>query len=203
LSDPVEVEVFFDFACPYVHSAAVWMDEVQRQMGAEAPRLTWRFFPLEEINAPTDAEVSVWDLPADRRSRGRDSMHAAIAARRQGPDAFDRFRLALLSLKHEGGLDHGLRSTQEEAARGAGLDLEKFTSDLEDRALLAEIRDDYQRARAEYSVFGTPTFVFPDGQAAYIKLLPPPPAEEAVALWQDFVRSVRDRPYLREIKRPS
>jgi predicted DsbA family dithiol-disulfide isomerase len=203
LSDPVEVEVFFDFACPFVHSAAVWMNEVERQMGAEAPRVTWRFFPLEEVNAPADAEVKIWDLPADRRSRGRDSMHAAMAARRQGPEAFDRFRRELLALKHEGGLDHGLRSTQEEAARRAELDLGKFATDLEDRALLSQIRDDYQHARNEHAVFGTPTFVFPNGQAAYVKLLPPPPAEEAVPLWHDFVRSVRDRPYLREIKRPS
>lgn len=203
MSDPVEVEVFFDFACPYVHSASVWMDHVQRQLGADAPRLTWRLFPLEEVNAPADAEVSIWDLPADRRSRGRDSMHAAIAASRQGPDAFDRFRRELLALKHEGGLDHGLRSTQDEAARRAELDLEKFAADLEDRTLLAQIRDDYQHARTEHSVFGTPTFVFPNGAAAYIKLLPPPPAEESVALWEDFVDSARDRPYLREIKRPS
>ncbi len=203
MSDPAEVEVFFDFACPYVHSAAVWMDEVERQMGAEAPRVTWRFFPLEEVNAPADTEVSIWELPADRRSRGRDSMHAAIAARCQGPGAFDRFRRELLALKHEGGLDHGLRSTQDEAARRAELDLSKFAADLDDRTLLSQIRDDYQHARTEHSVFGTPTFVFPGGQAAYIKLLPPPPAEEAVPLWHDFVRSVCDRPYLREIKRPS
>jgi predicted DsbA family dithiol-disulfide isomerase len=203
LSEPIEVEVFFDFACPYVHSAAVWMDEVERQMGADAPRLTWRFFPLEEVNAPADAEVTIWDLPAERRSRGRDSMHAAIAARLQGPEAFNRFRRELLALKHESGLDHGLRSTQEEAARRAELDLSRFAADLDDRTLLSQIRDDYQHARTEHSVFGTPTFVFPNGQAAYIKLLPPPPAEDAVALWQDFARSVRDRPYLREIKRPS
>ena len=130
-------------------------------------------------------------------------MHAAIAARRQGPEAFDRFRRELLALKHEGGLDHGLRATQEEAARRAELDLSRFAADLDDRTLLSEIRDDYQHARTEHSVFGTPTFVFPNGQAAYIKLLPPPPAEDAVALWQDFANSVRDRPYLREIKRPS
>jgi predicted DsbA family dithiol-disulfide isomerase len=203
LKEPVEVEVFFDFACPYVHSAAVWMDEVQRQMGADAPHVTWRFFPLEEVNAPADAEFPIWELPADRRSRGRDSLHAAVAARRQGPEAFDRFRRELLALKHEGGLDHGLRSTLEDAARRSELDLEQFSAALADRSLLTAIRDDYQNARGEHKVFGTPTFVFPNGEAAYIKLLPPPPAEEAVPLWLDFVRTVRDRPFVREIKRPS
>lgn len=203
MSEPVEVEVFFDFACPYVHSAAVWMGEVERQMGPEAPAIIWRFFPLEQVNAPADAEFPIWALPADRRSRGRDSMHAAIAAQNQGPAAFDRFRRELLALKHENGLDHGLRSTLEEAASRAELDLTKFATDLDDRSLLSRVRDDYEHGRTEHSVFGTPTFVFPDGQAAYIKLLPPPPAEDAVPLWLEFVRNVRDRPYLREIKRPS
>jgi protein-disulfide isomerase len=179
------------------------MDEVRKQMGAEAPRLTWRFFPLEEVNAPADAEFAVWDLPADRRSRGRDSMHAAVAASRQGDEAFDRFRRELLALKHEAGLDHGMRSTLEDAANRAGLDLTQFAADLKDPKLLSSIRDDYQHARSKHAVFGTPTFVFPNGQAAYIKLLPPPPAEESVPLWLDFVRSVQDRPYVREIKRPS
>ena len=130
-------------------------------------------------------------------------MHAAAAARSQGPDAFNRFRLELLALKHEGGLDHGLRSTLEEAARRSEIDLPRFTADLADRTLLSQIRDDYQHGRTEHAVFGTPTFVFPNGQAAYIKLLPPPPPEDAVPLWLDFVSAVRDKPYLREIKRPS
>jgi predicted DsbA family dithiol-disulfide isomerase len=203
VSDPVEVDVFFDFACPYVYGAAVWLQEVQRQMGDEGPRFVWRFFPLEEVNAPPDADFAIWELPPDRRSRGRDSMHAAVAARRQGGDAFDRFRMELLTLKHESDQDHGLRSTLDEAARRAGLDLTRFANDLQDRSLLLEVRDDYQHARSDHAVFGTPTFVFPNGSTAYLKLLPPPPPEDAVPLWLDFAQTVRDRPYVREIKRPS
>jgi predicted DsbA family dithiol-disulfide isomerase len=202
LNDRVTVDVYFDFACPYVHAAAVWLREVQNQLGADQLEVSWKSFPLEQINAPDDAEYPVWDLPADRRSRGRDSLHAAAAARRQGSDAFDRFHMALLALKHEDDQDHGNRATLDEAARRAGLDLPRFTADLDDRDLLREIRDDYNSGREGYGIFGTPTFVFPNGQSAYLKLLPPPPPEDAVPLWQDFVRSVRDRPYLREIKRP-
>ncbi|MGH2614556.1 MAG: DsbA family protein, partial [Thermomicrobiales bacterium] len=106
-------------------------------------------------------------------------------------------------LKHVEDQDHGTRATLEEAARRADLDLSRFADDLDNRDLLVEIRDDYNAGREGLAVFGTPTFVFPNGQSAYIKLLPPPPAEDAVPLWHDFVRSVRDRPYLREIKRPS
>jgi predicted DsbA family dithiol-disulfide isomerase len=154
------------------------------------------------VNAPDDAEFAVWELPAERRSRGRDSLHAAVAARRQGEEAFARFLMALLTLKHEEDQDHGNRATLDEAARRAGLDLDRFAADLDDRSLLDEIRKDYVHAREQHGVFGTPTFVFPNGQTAYLQILPVPPAEEAVPLWRDFVAMVRDRPFLREIKRP-
>ena len=202
MSDNVTVDVYFDFACPYVHSAASWLREVNRQLGDARIEVTWKFFPLEQVNAPADADTAIWDLPPDRRSRGRDSMHAAIAARRQGPDAFDRFHATLLALKHDEGFDHGKRSTLEEAASRSQLDLERFNADLNDRELLKEIRDDYVSGRDGFGVFGTPTFVFPGGRSAYLRLLPPPPSEDALPLWEDFVRDVCDRPYVREIKRP-
>ena len=119
MSDRVTVDVYFDFACPYVHSAAAWLREVNRQLGDSRIEVTWKFFPLDQVNAPADADMPIWDLPPDRRSRGRDSFHAAAAARRQGREAFERFHAALLTLKHEEGQDHGKRSTLDEAASRA------------------------------------------------------------------------------------
>jgi predicted DsbA family dithiol-disulfide isomerase len=202
VSDRVSVDVYFDFACPYVHSAASWLREVNRQLGDNPIEVTWKFFPLEEVNAPPDADMPIWDLPPDRRSRGRDSFQAAAAARRQGREAFDRFHAELLTLKHEEGQDHGKRSTLDDAASRAQLDLARFAADLDDRSLLAEIKSDYVAGKEELGVFGTPTFVFPNGQSAYLRILPPPPPDEAVAFWLDFVKDVRDRSYLQEIKRP-
>jgi predicted DsbA family dithiol-disulfide isomerase len=202
VSDRVTVDVYFDFACPYVHSAASWLREVNRQLGDNPIEVTWKFFPLEEVNAPPDADMPIWDLPPDRRSRGRDSFHAAVAARRQGREAFERFHAELLTLKHEEGQDHGKRSTLDDAASRAQLDLARFAADLDDRRLLSEIKSDYLAGKEELGVFGTPTFVFPNGQSAYLRILPPPPPDETVAFWLDFVRDVRDRPYLQEIKRP-
>jgi predicted DsbA family dithiol-disulfide isomerase len=202
VSDPVAVDVYFDFACPYVHSAASWLREVNRQLGDNPIQVSWKFFPLEEVNAPPDADMPIWDLPPDRRSRGRDSFHAAAAARRQGREAFERFHAELLTLKHVEEQDHGKRSTLNEAASRAGLDLARFAADLDDRGLLVEIKNDYVAGKECLGVFGTPTFVFANGQSAYLRILPPPPTDEAVAFWLDFVRDVRDRPYLQEIKRP-
>lgn len=202
MNDRVAVDIYFDFACPYVHSAAAWLRDVERQLGEDQLAITWKCFPLEQVNAPSDAGIPLWELPADKRSRGRDSLHAAVAARRQGREAFSRFHEAVLTLKHDEGQDHGMRSTLDEAATRAGLDLTRFASDLDDRELLREIEQDYVSGREGFGVFGTPTFVFANGQAAYLQVLPPPPPEEAVSFWEDFVRVVRDRPFLREIKRP-
>jgi predicted DsbA family dithiol-disulfide isomerase len=202
VSDHVAVDVYFDFACPYVHSAASWLREVNGQLGESRIDVTWKFFPLEQVNAPADADMPIWDLPPERRSRSRDSFHAAAAARRQGGKAFERFHAALLTLKHEEEQDHGKRSTLDEAASRAQLDLTRFAADLEDRGLLKYIENDYVGGKEGLGVFGTPTFVFANGQSAYLRILPPPPPEEAVAFWLDFVRDVRDRPYLLEIKRP-
>ena len=202
MDELVTVDVYFDFSCPYVHSAAAWLRLAQAELGADRIRVNWRFFPLEQVNAPEDEAIPIWEFPIERRSRGRNSLHAAAAARRQGEEAFARFHEALLILKHEEGQDHGKRDTLEAAARRAELDIERFQRDLDDRSLLQDIRDDYVAARKEHGVFGTPTFVFPNGQSAYLQILPPPSAVEAVPFWEDFVRLVRDRPFFREVKRP-
>jgi predicted DsbA family dithiol-disulfide isomerase len=202
VSERLQVEVYFDYVCPYVNAAAQWLAEINRQLGEDKVEVSWRFFPLEQVNAPAGIEETVWDLPPENRSQARNSMHAAAAAMQQGQDAFERFNLALLSLKHEAGKDHGKRATLEEAAETAGLDLEQFRDGLRDRSLLEKIRDDYLHGRNVHGVFGTPTFVFPNGASAYLQVLPAPPPEDALPLWLDFVRDVQDRPYLREIKRP-
>ena len=164
--------------------------------------MNWRYFPLEQVNSIEDPEWKLWEQPDTHRSRGRPAFHAAIAARNQGEPAFLRFHHALLAAKHEQGKDHGKRQTLLDAARTAELDLERFERDLDDRSLLARIGVDYEDGHDRLGVFGTPTFVFPNGGAAYLKLSPETPVPDPLALFEDLVRTVRDRPYVAEIKRP-
>lgn len=202
MGTPETIVIYFDYACPYVNAAAKWVHELSAQLGDDQINFDWRFFPLEQVNAPEDSEEKVWNLPPENRSQARNSMHAGAAALLQGKDKFDAFNLALLNLKHDEKEDHGKAATIDSAATRAGLDMNQFHQDLQDRSLLNKIRDDYQEGREEHGVFGTPTFVFPDGSAAYIQVLPPPPAEEAVSFWESFRNDVEGRPFLREIKRP-
>ena len=173
-----------------------------RERLGEALRVNWRYFPLEQVNSVEGPEWKLWEQPDSHRSRGRPAFQAAIAARLQGDEPFDRFHIALLRAKHEDGKDHGQRQTLLEVARSVGLEIDRFERDMQDRSLLTRIGTDYEEARDRFGVFGTPTFVFSNGAAAYLKLLPPPPEVETMDVFEDFVRTARDRRYVIEIKRP-
>lgn len=166
-------------------------------------KVRWRFFPLEQVNSVEGPEWQLWEQPDSHRSRGRPAFQAAIAARNQGAAAFDRFHLALLCARHEQNQDHWKRNTLLAAAKEADLDLERFEREMTDRSQLATIGEDYTEARDVHGVFGTPTFVFPNGASGYIKMLPPAPSDEALPIFEEFVRTIRDRPYISEIKRPT
>ena len=154
------------------------------------------------MNSAEGPEWKLWEQPDTHRSRGRVAFQAALAARQQGDAAFDRFHLGLLRAKHEDGQDHGKKKVLLAVAEAAGLDTERFERDLADRSSLAEIGRDYTEAREVHGVFGTPTVVFPTGESAYLKMRPPAPTDEAVAIFTEFTKTVLTRPYISEIKRP-
>lgn len=166
-------------------------------------QVRWRFFPLEQVNSAEAPEWKVWEQPDSHRSRGRPAFQAAMAAQNQGDAAFQRFHLALLRARHEENQDHWKRKTLLAVAKEADLDLEQFEREMTDRSQLARIGEDYTEARDVHGVFGTPTFVFPNGAAGYLKMLPPAPSEEALPIFEEFVRTIRDRPYISEVKRPT
>lgn len=201
MSEPIAFDVYFDYGCPFVHAAAAWLRDVARLRDAPMT-IHWRFFPLEQVNSVNGPEWKLWEQPEGFRSKGLPAFQGALAARRQGDAAFDAYHRAMLTLRHEEGKDHGKRATVLEAATRAQLDLAVFERDLGDRSLLATIGEDYQRGREQFGIFGTPTFVFPNDESAYLRMLPPAPEEDAVAFFEEFARIARGRPYIHEIKRP-
>jgi predicted DsbA family dithiol-disulfide isomerase len=202
MSQPVEFDVYFDYACPYVWGAAEWLREVART-GERDLRVTWRCFPLEQVNSENGPDWRLWEQPDEYRSKGLLAFRGAVAARQQGEDAFSRFHHALLHLKNIDDREHGRRETVLDAAASASLDLARFEADLDDRSMMLQIGEEYERGQRQFGVFGTPTFVFPNGRTAYLKMLPSAPADDAVATLDDFVRMFRDGELIREIKRPA
>jgi len=168
------------------------------------PKLTvnWRYFSLEQVSSKEGPEWKLWEQPQGYTSRGRNAFHAAEAARNQGEAAFEAFHIALLKARHEEHRDIADMATLSEVAEGVGLDMAQFRKDLNDRRLLGKLAEDHTFAVETLNIFGTPTLVFPEQQAVFLKMTPPPAVEESVPLFADVRRLAEIRRQVSEIKRP-
>ena len=180
----------------------MWLDRVKRHYG-DGLEIEWKNFQLEQVNSKEEAEWKVWELADERDARSLVAAVAGEAARRQGVEAFERFHLGLLTARHGGEGRVPLNESEAVArvAEEAGLDVERFKKDLRDRSLLDVIARDHTEAAEEHGVFGTPTFVFEDGSASYLKTFIPP-EDDSVAFFEHFVALASHRSYIGEIKRP-
>ena len=193
------IDVYYDFTCPWAWGGQVWLDQV-REAQEDGPDITWKYFPLEQVNAK-DPEFKVWEQPNDGTSSTLRSFQGQHAAAKQGADAAIAFRAAFFRKRHVDGRNLGKQDVLEAAAEEAGLDLEQFRIDLQSDEVFQVIKADYEEGR-RIGVFGTPTIIFENGEGAYLQVdfrnLPSDPVE----FWHEFVKTVRDRPEVREIKRP-
>jgi predicted DsbA family dithiol-disulfide isomerase len=194
------MDVYFDYACPFAWAAQVWLDDVKAELGDDVD-VRWRFFPLEQANA-SDPDFRVWEQPNDGTSSTLRPIQAVWAAKQQGEEAFTKMHAALFRKRHVEGRNLAGQQVLEAAAEEAGLDLDRFREDLASDAVFAEIEADFTHARENLHVFGTPTIVFDNNEGAYLKLNFQAMPEDPVEFFRDFVRTVRDRPSVIEIKRP-
>ena len=195
-SEVIELEVFYDYFCPFVYRASVLLQNVGRTRNL---KVTWRYFSLAQVNSKDDG-WRAWDAPASENVRGRLAFAAAEAARRQG--RFEELHMALLMARHRDRLDIDQVEVVERVAMDAGLDLELFRKDLSDPGILESLARDHQEAVGRHGVFGTPTFLFPDGASAYVRLAEAPKDLEAQRMFDHLVTVAAREPSILEIKRP-
>ena len=86
-------------------------------------------------------------------------------------------------------------------AEKCGLDTIRFQDDLQDASILKIIEKDHTEATEVHGAFGTPTFIFENGQSAYLKTFIPPESE-AEKTFEHFLGLFSDRSYIGEVKRP-
>ena len=198
LGDPeiIDLEVFYDYSCPFVYRASVLLENAGRSRKLS---VTWSYFSLTQVNSRDDG-WTIWGAPASERIQGRLAFMAAEAARRQG--RFAEFHMPLLEARHRDRLEIDRPEVVERVAVDSGLDLERFRKDLADPDLLTALERDHLRARREHGVFGTPTFVFPDGSAAYVRLAEAPEASDAIRVLERVISVAAFEPSILEIKRP-
>jgi 2-hydroxychromene-2-carboxylate isomerase len=193
----MEFELYYDYLCPYVYRASLLLTNVAED---RAPRVRWRYFSLTQVNSH-EPGWTVWDAPITEKVRGRLAFKAAEAARRQ--DRFEGFHITLLHARHHDRLDIDDPEVVREVAEESGLDLERFRRDLADPAILQALGRDHQHAVAKHGVFGTPTFVFPNGASAYIRLAEAPGGADALRVFDSLLAVASDEPRILEIKRPT
>ena len=186
----------------------MWLDRVKQVYGDDM-EVTWKNFSLEQNaftlkqkSEGTESDWTVWGQDDVTQGRSLMGQIAAEAARRQGTELFDKFHLALLTARHGG--DGRIALNEEgplvELAQQVGLDAAKFREDLRDPDLRDSIGTDHEAAVSQ-GIFGTPTFVFENGNAAFIKAFIPP-QDDAVSEFEHFVALMNHRSYIGEIKRP-
>jgi hypothetical protein len=132
----VTIVVFSDFMCPYCRIAAGAITAIKEASPAKV-RLVYKFFPL-----------------AGKHAASMNSALAAAAAHMQG--RFWEMHDALFAL--DGDLD---QDTIEQAAVDAGLDMERWTEDVESPDVLDIVNRDLKQAQ-DMHLEGTPT-IFVDG----------------------------------------
>ena len=159
----------------------------------------WRYFSLTQVNSKDDG-WTVWNAPPSEPVRGRLAFQAAEAARRQGRFADMHWRL--LRARHRDRLDLDDAAVVELVAAEAGLDVERFRHDVADRSILDSVEADHHHAVAEHGVFGTPTIVFGDGAAAYVRLSESAPGDGALDVFDRLLTVAASEPRILEIKRP-
>jgi predicted DsbA family dithiol-disulfide isomerase len=169
------------------------------ESGARDLRVRWRYFSLTQVNNQ-EGGWTIWDASAeDPAARGRLAFQAAEASRRQ--DRFDTFHAALLEARHMEGLDLDDGAVIEEVAGLAGLDMDRFRSDLADPSWQQALARDHQEAVDQLGVFGTPTFHLPGRGAAYVRVRPAPEGEAALRVFDQIVSITGEEPYFLELKR--
>ena len=180
----------------------MWLDRVENVYGDDLD-INWRNFQLEQANSKEGPQWKVWEQPNEHQARSMVAAMAGEAARRQGKEAFQRFHLALLKARHGG--EERIPLNEEEPivdlAREVGLDVGRFQEDLKDRSLMERIGRDHAEAVETHGVFGTPTFVFDNDAAVYLKSFIPP-EEDSVAFFEHFVAIMSQMSFVGELKRP-
>jgi predicted DsbA family dithiol-disulfide isomerase len=161
--------------------------------------VTWSYFSLTQVNSRDDG-WTLWGAPIAEQVQGRLPFMAAEAARRQG--RFEVLHMPLLQARHRDRLDLDRPEVVERVAVESGLDLERFRQDLADPDILAPLQRDHLRATREHGVFGTPTFLFRDGSAAYVRLAEAPEPADAARVLEHLISVAASEPSILEIKRP-
>ena len=182
-----------------MRQTVIWLSRVRDELGDDLS-IVWRSFALEQAGSVEESGRNAWDRAPEYVSRGLPALCAGAAAREQGDGQHWTFALNLLEAKHVDRRDIRDRGTLMEIARAAGLDMERFERDLDAPETLMSVARDHELG-ASAGAFGTPTFVFENEGAVFLKMYTPPEAD-TMGAFEHMMGLARERLYFGELKRP-
>ena len=185
-----------------MYNAAVWLAKVRDISGKEID-VDWQPFFLSQVNNDEGPDFKYWEQPdaLDGSDHTLLAHRSGLAAKRQGKEAFESFFITLLKARHEDKKDLTEPAVIEEAGMKAGLDMARFREDQADPDLLREIGESHTRAVENYGAFGVPTFVFPGGKSAFLKMFIPP-EDQSEEVYVSLVKVMSEFAQVGELKRP-
>jgi predicted DsbA family dithiol-disulfide isomerase len=191
-----EPTVYIDFLCPWAYRGSMWLADVEKA-GRIRPRFA--FFSLSQNHQAHEGSPNppIWER--DPQAKGLPAFQAATAARAQGAELGDRFRLALQRARHEDHLPLDEHATHRIAAERAGLDVARWEKDVK-AADFTKLDEEHAEA-VRRGVFGVPTLVWPEGRSYYLKITDLIPPDRAVPLY-DAIETVHRFGEVIEIKTP-
>ncbi len=205
MTDQRVVTVYFDYLCPFAWRGAELVEMIS---DATDESFEWQHFSLFQSHFQNQPERSGWQLwnekidpESDNGNKGLLPFLASCAARKQGSAKHRAFRLGAMRAHHR---DHRpyILETLRDVAEHAGLHLPTFERDLADPECRTTLAQEHHRAAA-LDVFGTPTFRFPSGATAYLRIREIPHSNhEAFELFRHYQHLLEHYPYLETIRRP-
>ena len=180
----------------------MWLSKVEESTGKPV-KVDWQPFSLAQVNSDKESDIKLWEQPEmiDGTDKTFLAHMSGLAAKRQGEAAFQSFFMALLRARHEAKTDLHDPAVMEEAGIAAGLDMARFREDAADPELLKDIGASHTIAVEEHGACGVPTFVFGQGNAAFLKMFIPP-EEQAAELYETMTKAMSEFAHVGEFKRP-
>ncbi len=196
----LELDFYFDFLCPFSYQASIWIRDVADLMGTEYVDLRWRFISLAQLNRKSP-DWNVWEhKPEDEDTYGLLALLAGAAAlKSSGMEGLGRFYRELGRLHHEK-KEPLTAETIEKAAQASEVQV-AAAYDGSDPELYEILKQNHHEGVEKYGVFGTSTLVFEEKYGFYLKIMPSPPKDRALDIFQHIQMLAMVEKNVFEVKR--
>jgi predicted DsbA family dithiol-disulfide isomerase len=194
---PEHISVYYDYTCPYSYRVLHWLDAVAQS--GRGVTVQWKAFSLKEVNRPA-GEPSLFADATQGESVSILALEMAEAAQASGPDVFERYHQRVFEAMHA---EHRRLAATDlvDLAREAGVDIASFEAAR--GRWLAALAGDHREAAERWHAFGTPTLIFQNDAAVYLKFTRAPTSpEDAAEVLDALLCLARCHPELVEIKYP-